>query len=257
MLKLMNSFVLNNKFLLQLKRPSNVAKICLAILISLVMAACSSSSTKTTSSSPNQNSSATTSQASGTSSVGSYAGLNLSKLGSLTNYTAQITENGKSLVILKVHSPSDWEQSSAGSTSANSNSSTSININGSQYLYTPTVSGTQVTYSWQKSGPADSYAQSGYPGMVQGFIGLTKVSGVKLVKTSSCTQAGLTGHIWVTKPAVTGAVAPNISACIADSSGVLLTYDQGVSSSIYGQAASNTTTFSITGINNVPLITVP
>ncbi len=220
-------------------------KVITLMFLAVILGACGSTSK---SSSSLEVSSSTTTSNSSLAQV--YDGLNLVKLGSLTNYVAVQTDNGQNIGTYKVHSPTDWEMVNGGANPLY------VNINGFEYTYVPNFSGSQVTYSWQKSGSAQPYDESPYPSYVKGLIGLTKVSGVKLVRESVCTEAGLSGHIWKTVPSIAGAVAPNISACIADSSGVLLSYDQGTSSSIYGNVASFTQTFTITSIATVPTISV-
>jgi len=80
------------------------------------------------------------------------------------------------------------------------------------------------------------------------------VSGVKLVRGGTCGEAGIAGHLWSFEPAVNGAVAPQVSGCVADGSGALLSYVQG-SGGPGNPGVSDS--FVITGVGNVPTIPVP
>ncbi len=235
-------------------RLGNLKALFLVLGLSVLLAACSSSSSSSTQTSVSK----TTAVNSNTGqSSSNYAGLNAGKLGSLTNYTAELDANGATFSF-KVHSSTDWEMlTGTFSTAQIDSSSTIFNISGSSYTYQPVVNGASVTYTWKKNGPANSYAQSAYPAYAKSFAGLARVTGVKLVQAGSCSQAGQSGEIWKTEPSAASAVAPNIFACVSTSSGVLLSYDLGKSSSIYGQAASMTESFRILSIGNVPAITVP
>ncbi len=167
-------------------------------------------------------------------------GLALAKLGVLTNYTSTITDNGQFTETFRVHSPSDWEVFEGKPTPL------SVNVGGFTYLDVPSVSGTTLTYSWQRSATTQSYAQSPYPNYAAGFAALTHVAGAKLVRAGACIQAGIAGHLWHFAAAAPGAVYPHVSACIADQSGALLTYDQ-----------APIQTFAITSVNDVAAIAVP
>lgn len=203
--------------------------------VPLVLGACGSTPSPT--SSP---AGSTTPSSAATSNQGSVSGLDLSKLGVLTNYTATQMDNGVLIGSFRVHSPSDWEVFVGKPTPL------SVNVGGSTYTDVPNVSGSSVTYSWQATGSAQPYSQSPYPSYANGFAALTHVTGSKLVEGGSCIQAGIAGHLWHFAAAAPGAVYPHVTARIADLSGALLTYDQ-----------SPIQSFVITGVNNVPAIPVP
>lgn len=203
----------------------------------LVLAACGSTTSPSNSpgGSPSPSSGATP-NATG----GSGGGLDLAKLGVLTNYSATMTDNGQLTETYRVHSPTDWEVFVGKPTPL------SVNLGGSTYADVPTVSGASVTYSWQATGSAQPYAQSPYPSYASGFAALTHVTGSELVEGGTCSQAGIAGRLWHFAAAAPGAVFPHVSACIADQTGALLTYDQ-----------APIQTFAITGVNDVPAIPVP
>lgn len=144
-------------------------------------------------------------------------GLDLSKLGSLEDYAAALTLDGRPSIAYRVHSPVDWE-TLTGSTVV------SIDQGGSQYERVPHISGSTLVYRWQRTGPAASYAAVGYASYARGFAALTKVAGSRLVRGRTCRQAGLAGRLWSFAASAPGAVYPHVSACVADSSGALLTY---------------------------------
>lgn len=242
-----------NKF----KAANKYAAILAITLVSIVLASCSSS-TKSSVSQTTTQPSGVTSTTSQSSSGGSYDGLSLNKLGSLTNYTAELDSNTGQIFSVEVNSPKDWESLTGPlSTSASHPGDITYNISGVTYSYQPVINGSNVTYAYKKFSPADQYSQSLYPSYVKALIGLTHVTGVKLVRVAACSGAGQSGHIWEAEPSAKGAVAPNISACISDTSGALLTYNQGSSAAIYGQAGSYTEAFTVESIGNVPQISLP
>ena len=215
-----------------------------ALLLGAGLAACGSSSS--VSSSP---SSAGVSTTSTTARSTTLAGLDLSKLGSLTNYSAKLVNNNILTLSYRVHSPSDWGSFAGGPEPL------SINIGASSYERMPSISGGAVSYSWKKVGPADPYQSTPYPSEVKGFIGLTHVSGATLVKKGSCVVDGISGHQFQFVAKGGSIFTLKAQACVADSSGVLLSFDEG-SSGTEGPVGY-TSAFAITGVNNVGVITVP
>lgn len=166
--------------------------------------------------------------------------LDLAKLGSLTDYTAKLVVNGRLEETFRVHSPTDRETFTGGKLPL------SVDVGGWQYLRVPKVSGTKLTYAWQKSGRAGPYRLFTYPSYANGFAALTHVTGSKLVRGGVCHEAGLAGHLWHFAAAAPGAVYPHVSACVADRSGALLSYEQ-----------PPLQTFIVTGVGNVAPIPVP
>lgn len=169
------------------------------------------------------------------------AGLNLAKLGSLVNYSATVFDNGIEVGLYRFHSSSDWEEFTA-----KSKIPLSVDVGGWQYLRIPKISGSKLTYSWQKSGKSPPYAMSPYPSYARGFADLTHVTGVRLVEGAMCHQAGLVGRLWHFAPAAAGAAFPRVSSCIATHSGALLTYDE-----------APIQRFFITGVGHVAVVRVP
>jgi hypothetical protein len=175
--------------------------------------------------------------------------LDLAKLGNLTNYSAKLINNG-AVQTFRVHSPTDWEEFSGKPQPFG------IDVNGSQYALVVSVSGASVKDSWKRIGPAQAYGLAvPYQGYARGFAGLTRVTGVKLVRGTTCHQAGIAGSWWRFASAVKGAVYPHVSACIAVRSGWLLSYYEGTGN--VGLPSSFSASFEITGVNNVPMIAVP
>lgn len=210
------------------------------------LAACGSSGAAA---GPSTSASHTTTAGSGstgttTGSGGSPSGLDLAKLGSLTDYSATMTDNGTTLSYT-VHSPTDWELSVG---------TPIVYVGGFSYTKSVNAQGQPV---WYKS--ADSpggYQQTAYPGAVAQFTGFTKVAGATIVKGAACTAAGVAGHTWSIKSPSNSTVTEQESACVADQSGALLTLTTGASGSAVpsnGFAYSMT----VTSIGNVATIPVP
>ena len=171
---------------------------------------------------------------------GAPGGLDLAKLGSLTDYTAKLVVNGQVEATYRVHSPTDREQLVHGSVPL------SVDAGGWEYVRVPKVSGPKVTFVWQRSGRPQLYRLAPYPSYATGFAALTHVTGSKLVRGGPCREAGLAGRLWRFAAAAPGAVYPHVSACVADRSGALLGYDQ-----------PPVQDFVVTGVGNVAPIPVP
>ncbi len=176
--------------------------------------------------------------------------LNFARLGALREYRARLDDNGF-VSTFRVHSPTDWEVFVRTPTPL------SINVSGSSYSRVPRVTNGAVSYSWSRTGPAQSYSLvTPYPGYVRQFIGLTHVAGVKLVRGGACRQAGWSGHWWGFAAAARGAVFPHVSACVADRTGWLL--NSGTAALTPGGEPSHfVANFEITGVNDVAYIAVP
>lgn len=171
---------------------------------------------------------------------GAAGGLDLAKLGSLTDYTAKLVVDGRLEETFRVHSPTDRETFTGGPFPL------SVDVGGWRYLRVPKVSGTKVTYAWQKMGRPHPYRLATYPSYAVGFGALTHVTGAKLVRGGVCHEAGLAGRLWHFAAAARGAVYPHVSACVADRSGALLSYDE-----------APLQTFVVTGVGDVAPIPVP
>ncbi len=163
-------------------------------------------------------------------------------LGSLTNYSYTNEINGIVAFQGEVHSPTDWEITSPAT-----------------ILYVGTSSYTKLGNTWYPAkANADAYAQASYEGTVETFLGMSKVYGASIQKAGSCSQAGQSGHIYVFQSHSGTAIHALASACIADSSGVLLSYSLGVSSpDLSGGGHSIADSFAINSIGNISEITPP
>ena len=172
------------------------------------------------------------------------------KLSGLKDYSATLDDNGY-ITKYRVHSPSDWEDFASKRTPL------SVQVNGFAYSLVPVIKGTTVTVSWKKIGPAQDYSAAvPYVGYARGFFALTHVAGTRLVRGSSCRQAGVKGHWWGFAAAARGAVFPHVIACVADRSGWLLDYGFATLTS-GGAPVGFRMSFEITGVNNVGFIPVP
>ena len=172
------------------------------------------------------------------------------KLGSLTDYSATLDDNGF-ITKYRVHSPLDWEDFASKPTPL------SVQVNGFNYSLVPVIKGTSVKVMWKRIGPAQDYSAAvPYLGYARGFFALTHVSGARLVRGSSCRQAGVRGHWWGFAAAARGAAFPHVVACVADRSGWLLNYGFATLSS-GGSPVGLRMSFEITGVNNVGYIPVP
>lgn len=174
-------------------------------------------------------------------------GLDLGKLGALSNYRAELVD-GSSRELFVVHSPTDWETFTGGPYPA------SVNVAGSEYARQAVISGTHVSFEWKRLGPAESYRDTPYPGYASGFARMTHVTGVKLVHGARCRDAGVAGTTWRFAAARRGAAYPRVAVCVADRSGVMLQYVEGA---IDLTTRSFVTSFEITGIGDVRAIPVP
>lgn len=133
----------------------------LFLLAALLISSCSSSS-KTASVSVNSITSNTTGE-----SITNPYGIDVAKLGSLTNYSALQYASGSVTAYLKVHSTSNCAVYSS-QTSARPQY---IFYKNTQYVYSPTVSSSgQVSFTWQPAGQASYTSANPYPHIVQNFV---------------------------------------------------------------------------------------
>lgn len=239
-------------------RSFSKAAMLVAVLAGL--SACGSSgavpsgSTASSTSRPSTTSTGTSSSGSGAAStvpsttttappVVSPAGLDLTKLGSLTNYSYTFTDNGV-VITGSVHSPTDWRTNQP---------LVVLHIDGFTYGKFGSV--------WYKNTDAAlSYEQSAYPGAVNQFFGFLRIAGATTTRGSSCTEAGVAGHIWTIKTGAAGSsvLSELASACVADRSGVLLSAAFGAKgSSIPNASKSLSDSFTVNSIGTVGTIAVP
>ncbi len=135
----------------------------------------------------------------------SSSGLDLARLGALTNYRSKLTDNAALTSTYRVHSPTDWEVFDGKLQPLD------VNVRGSEYELIPHVSNLELTYKWERTGPAQSYDQSPYPSYARGFAALTHATGVKVVRGKQCRQPGIAGHLWHFAAKAKGAVYPPVS----------------------------------------------
>jgi hypothetical protein len=169
------------------------------------------------------------------------------QLGSLTNYTFAFTDNA-SAIDGKVHSPTDFQTTQPAVV---------LHISGSTY--------TKLGSTWYKtSQPANQahqgYATSPYPGAIENFLGLLKVSGVAVTKGAPCTEAGQSGTTFTigSKELNSSVLSELGTACIADHGGALLSWALGAQGSgVATSTHSASYSFTIDSIGGVPAIPVP
>lgn len=205
----------------------------------VLVAACGSSSSgsahSTNSPAPAATSSTTTRAPSG--------GLNFTALGSLTNYEAEMTTGAQTYKVV-VSSPTNWSQ--------NLNNLAMIHVNGSVYSGLESSAGIPWTV---KKDPANAYATSPYPGAVGQFTNMRKVTDVAITKGGACTVAGVAGHQWKIASPQTSAAAVTDVACVADSSGALLSLNSQLHGAVPGGGAGYS--FAITRIGGVAPLSAP
>lgn len=209
------------------------------------LAACGSSTAVSATSSTGSTGSTATSASSGSGPTGTVSGLDLSKLGSLTNYAGTMTDSGTSISV-SVHSPTDWQETLG--------SSPALHIDGFSYGKSINAQGQPV---WYKSADdSQAYQSSPYPGAAAQFAGLTKVAGATIVRGAACSVAGISGHTWTIKSPNDVAASSAASACVADQSGALLSLGSGISGSAVPTGGLSFT-YTMTSVGGVAVIPVP
>jgi hypothetical protein len=229
-----------------LLRPRGLAMLGMVTMGAAVLSACGSSTRASTTSTTATGGSSTTAAPTGSSvPSGTVSGLDLSKLGSLTNYTGTMTDNGESISV-SVNSPTNWQETLGNIPT--------LHIDGFSYGKSINAQGQSVWY--KNADSPDEYQQSPYPGAVAQFSGFTKVGGASIVRGAACTVAGVTGHTWTIKSPTTGTLTERESACVADQSGALLS----LSTSASGSAVPSNGfayTYTMDTVGGVPATPVP
>ncbi len=146
-----------------------------------------------------------------TGSGGSPSGIDLAKLGSLTDYSATMTDNGTTLSN-SAHSPTDWELGTG--------SAPILHVDGFTYTKTVNPRGSRSGARPPTARAITSTPRT--PGAVAQFIGFTKAAGVTVVRGAPCSAAGVAGHMWSIKSPSNSTLTEQESACVADQSGALL-----------------------------------
>ena len=180
-----------------------------------------------------------------TGSGGPPSGLDLAKLGSLTDYSATMTDNGTTLSY-SAHSPTDWEFGT-GSTPI-------LHVDGFSYTKSVNAQGQPVWYKTADNPGA--YQHTAYPGAVAQFIGFTKATGVTVVRGAPCSAAGVAGHAWSVRSPSNSTLTEQETACVADQSGALLSLGTGASGSAVPSSGFSYSV-TVTSIGNVATIPVP
>lgn len=228
-----------------------VATGALVLTAGAVAAACGSSA-----GSPATTTAGSTATASGTSSVGSpgTAGLSLSRLGSLTNYSFTTTAGNAGYTFTvtgEVHDPTDWE------THSTSPAVTSYDVGGRGYA----VAIGQVMSVKFKT-PDGLTHLNGETTYAQALIGYTHVTGIRIATGGPCSVAGLQGTSYQVKSpsADTPLLVETATACVANSTGALLSYSSGVPGGSAASAAhitGATTSFTVNTIGGIGPIAAP
>jgi len=233
---------------------SSVRTMGLVVVVTLLLSACSSSHS-TSASLPSYGSSSSSQSSSNLSGSNSYK-IDISKLGSLTNYSAVQYADGKVFAYYRVYSTSNWEAFS----SLNATEPEFIVYNNTQYAHVPTVGPSgQVTFTWQPNGHSSYDASNPYYNVVQSFINYVKnqATDQKLVKAGSCQQAGQQGTLWKTVSTIPGGPTVHELTCVSNSTGELLSFLMGGLSGSYptsGTTASEAfIILSANNINPIPL----
>ncbi len=169
--------------------------------------------------------------------------LDLSRLGSLSDYTFTFRDNG--LVITgAVHSPTDWRTDQP---------LVVLHIGGFTY-------GKLGPYWYKNKDSSASYEESAYPGTVTGFESFLAIAGATMARGVQCREAGLVGHTWTIKTpkAAKGILSETASACVSDKSGALLAASFGASGSALPRASQGIAySFTVDSIGTVAPIDVP
>jgi len=227
-------------------RPRGLVMLGLVPMAAAVLSACgSSTAASTTTTAAPAGSSAAAAPTGSSAPGGTVSGLDLSKLGSLTNYTGTMTDNGTSISV-SVNSPTNWQETLGNIPT--------LHIDGFSYGKSINAQGQPVWY--KNADSPDEYQQSPYPGAVAQFSGFTKVGGASIVRGAACTVAGVTGHTWTIKSPTTGTLTEGESACVADQSGALLSLGTSASGSA---VPSNgfAYTYTMDTVGGVPVTPVP
>ncbi len=178
----------------------------------------------------------------------------LASLASLGDYTFQVvTRSGRYSFEVSgaVHSATDWVVSSKAP------AVTTYDVGGQGWaraLGRVSRVHLRTRQGWSHLDGERTYAE--------GMVGLTHVSGMRLVRAGTCTGAGRAGtsYRFELPGADRGLFDLLASACVADRGGALLFYSQGVAGGKLAGAvhlSGDSYTFRVTSIGHVPAVTVP
>jgi hypothetical protein len=193
---------------------------------------------------------------SSTSSPSSGGGFTLATLAGLRNYTFTYSATGGIDLTGRVHDPTDWETSdSVGAAPA----VTTYDVGGQGYS---TVAGFASVQHVSLSTPEGYTTLNGEHTWAEAFIGFTHVTGIRVTAAGSCDVAGQSGttYDFATPSADAGTFSIADQACVARSSGALLSFAEGVTG---GSAASTaglsgrSEDFAVTSVGGVGPIAAP
>lgn len=203
------------------------------------------------------------SNGSGASGITQAGGLELSSLSSLGSYTfeAQRTRHGSSsssMYLLevsgRVHSPTDWQATYTGLKNDTPLDSTYYDVDGTGYV----DSGGAVSSVAFRSpeGTAHLYGEAYF---AEKLLSDIKDRGLKLTSARGCYVAGIPGkNYYLGNPPGSSAIEQG-NVCIANGSGALVQYflRWPLGPSATASTDVEISSFSITGVNNVPAISAP
>ncbi len=221
-----------------------------ALAAGMVFVSCGSSGSSKTVAAGQTNPAGTSSSTTSTDSTSatSGGGLSLARLGSLTNYSFVSTagNDGHTFTITgKVHGPNDWEIHST------SPDVTNYDVNGSGY---GVALGQVIPGPPQKLAGETTYAKA--------LIDYTHVAGIRITTGGVCDVAGVQGTTYLVRsPAADSSLlVETATACVAKSTGALLSYSSGVPGGSAANAAhitGATTSFKVTAVGGIGPITAP
>ncbi len=200
--------------------------------------------------------SGTASSASPASSPGPGGGFTLARLAGLQNYTFTYSATGGIHLTGQVHDPTDWEISTAVGAAP---SVTTYDVGGQGYS---TVAGAASVQRVPLSNPEGYTTLNGERAWAEAFIGFTHVSGMRVTAAGSCDVAGQPGtaYDFATPSADAGTFSIADQACVARSSGALLSFAEGVTGGSAASAAGlsgRSEVFTVTSVGGVGRIAVP
>ncbi|MHB8264235.1 MAG: hypothetical protein ACYDGY_10935 [Acidimicrobiales bacterium] len=188
----------------------------------------------------------------GGSETASTAGLQLSRLDSLTNYTFSTSSSGSGATYTitgKVHGPTDWE------TVSTAPAETTYDVGGQGYG----IAVGHLIHIHLKT-PEGLTHLDGEQASAEQLAGYTHVTGIKITKGGSCTVASVSGTTYNVQSPNAATLNELATACVANTSGALLSYSSGVKGGSAANAAGISgisSTFRVDSIGDVGQIDAP
>lgn len=182
------------------------------------------------------------------------SGLTLDRLSSLTNYTyTTVSGNGgyTFTVTGQVHSPTNWQATSSAPRV------TTYDVGGRGYA----VALGQVSPVTFRSPQGFSHLAGEYSA-AESLVGYTHVAGISITTGGACSAAGASGTTYhVKSPSADASIlVETATACVANSTGALLSYTSGVPGGSGAAAihlAGANITFTVEAIGGVSPISAP